>query len=298
MNLLVILNSKHRLSNDVNTFLDQIEADDALQVTLKKTRRKKHARKLVKKHGAEKDAVIGIGGDGTFHELVNGIKKAGYQTPIGFVPNGTGNDFARMFQPLEASAFIDRIKQEKYSNIDLGYLQSKRKERYFINIAGVGLDGKVIQLVERSAEKGRSGRLSYANAILRAFFTFRKPHLHIQGDDFEYRGPVMLLAMCNGRVFGDGLIIGPQASLTSGKMNITLLGKVTLLDYLLNLGKLKKGKVISHKQVFYHRTTNLRVNRISGEVPGEADGEVLKMKSFNMRVLPKELTVVNEIIEK
>lgn len=295
MQVLVILNSKHRLSNDVNALIDGLTADETIDLTLKKTRRKKHAKKLAKKHGEEQDVVIGIGGDGTFHELVNGIKKAGYQTPIGFVPNGTGNDFVRMFEPVEPSSFVDRIKQEKYTNIDLGYLQSKRKERYFINIAGVGLDGKVIQLVERSAQKGRSGRLSYANAILRAFFTFRKPHLHIQGDDFEYRGPVMLLAMCNGRVFGDGLIIGPQASLTSGMMNITLLGKITLVDYLLNLGKLKKGKVINHKQVFYHETTRLRVNRISGEVPGEADGEVLKMKSFNMRVLQNGLTVVNEL---
>jgi YegS/Rv2252/BmrU family lipid kinase len=295
MQVLVILNSKHRLSNDVNALLDGLTADEAIDLTLKKTRRKKHAKKLAKKHGEEQDVVIGIGGDGTFHELVNGIKKAGYQTPIGFVPNGTGNDFVRMFEPFESSTFIDRIQQKEYTNIDLGYLQSKRKERYFINIAGVGLDGKVIQLVERSAQKGRSGRLSYANAILRAFFTFRKPYLHIQGDDFEYRGPVMLLAMCSGRVFGDGLIIGPQASLTSGKMNITLLGKITLVDYLLNLGKLKKGKVINHKQVFYHETTTLRVNRISGEVPGEADGEVLKMKSFSMRVLPEGLTVVNEL---
>lgn len=295
MQVLVILNSKHRLSNEVNALLDGLTADETIDLTLKKTRRKKHAKKLAKKHGEEQDVVIGIGGDGTFHELVNGIKKAGYQTPIGFVPNGTGNDFVRMFEPVEPSSFVYRIKQEKYTNIDLGYLKSKRKERYFINIAGVGLDGKVIQLVERSVEKGRSGRLSYANAILRAFFTFRKPHLHIQGDDFEYRGPAMLLAMCNGRVFGDGLIVGPQANLTSGKMNITLLGKITLVDYLLNLGKLKKGKLINHKQVFYHETTNLRVNRISGEVPGEADGEVLKMKSFSMRLLPEGLTVVNEL---
>lgn len=295
MNILVILNSKHRLSKDVNTFLDRIEADDALQVTLKKTRRKKHAKKLAKKHGAEKDAVIGIGGDGTFHEMVNGIMKQGHLTNLGFIPNGTGNDYVKMYQAFRPDDFIERLKSGVYNEVDLGHLMRKKKERYFINIAGVGLDGKVIELVERSAQRGRSGRLSYANAILRAFFTFRKPELHVVGDDFVYRGPVMLLAMCNGRVFGDGLIIGPQASLTSGKMNITLLGKVTLLDYLLNLGKLKKGRVINHKQVFYYETSSLRVDRISGDVPGEADGEVLKMSSFQLEVLPGAMRVINPL---
>ncbi len=293
MNILVILNSKHRLSKDVKTFLDQIEADDALQVTLKKTRRKKHAKKLARKHGAEKDAVIGIGGDGTFHEMVNGIMMEGHLTNLGFIPNGTGNDYVKMYIAFSPDDFIERLRSGVYTEVDMGHLKRKKKERYFINIAGVGLDGKVIQLLERSAERGRSGRLSYANAILRAFFTFRKPHLHIQGDDFEYRGPVMLLAMCNGRVFGDGLIIGPQASLTSGKMNITLLGKVTLLDYLLNLGKLKKGRIINHKQVFYYETSSLRVDRISGDVPGEADGEVLKLSSLQLEVLPGAMRVIN-----
>lgn len=295
MQVLVILNSKHRLSKDVKTFLDQIEADDALQVTLKKTRRKKHAKKLAKKHGAEKDAVIGIGGDGTFHEMVNGIMKEGHLTNLGFIPNGTGNDYVKMYKAFSPDDFVERLRSGVYIEVDLGHLKRKKKERYFINIAGVGLDGKVIQLVERSAEKGRSGRLSYANAILRAFFTFRKPHLHVQGDDFEYRGPVMLLAMCNGRVFGDGLIIGPQASLTSGKMNITLLGKITLLDYLLNMKKLKRGEVINHKQVFYYETSSLRVDRISSEVPGEADGEVLKMSSFQLEVLPGAMRVINPL---
>ena len=106
----------------------------------------------------------------------------------------------------------------------------------------------------------------------------------------------MLLAMCNGRVFGDGLIIGPQASLTSGNMNITLLGKITLLDYLLNMKKLKRGEVIKHKQVFYYETSSLRVDRISGEVPGEADGEVLKMASFQMEVLPGAMRVINPLV--
>ena len=296
MQVLVILNSKHSLSKDVKTFLDQIEADDALQVTLKKTRRKKHAKKLARKHGAEKDAVIGIGGDGTFHEMVNGIMMEGHLTNLGFIPNGTGNDYVKMYKAFSPDDFIERLRSGVYTEVDLGHLKRKKKERYFINIAGVGVDGKVIQLVERSAERGRSGRLSYANALLRAFFTFRKPHLHIQGDDFEYRGPVMLLAMCNGRVFGDGLIIGPQASLTSGNMNITLLGKITLLDYLLNMKKLKRGEVIKHKQVFYYETSSLRVDRISGEVPGEADGEVLKMASFQMEVLPGAMRVINPLV--
>lgn len=297
MQLLIIVNSKHKLDSKVVELIDGLRNDSDLNCILKVTKRKKHAKKLSAKHAGEKDVVIAVGGDGTFHEVVNGLCKEGHHCALGLVANGTGNDLVRMFRPLDTQRFIDRVKTAEFTNVDLGFLADGESERYFINISGLGLDGRVIELVEASAARGKESRLSYARAIIHAFLSYKKPILRLTGDDFCYEGPVMMVTMCNGRVFGDGLVIAPQASLTDGKLNVTILGKIKLIDYLINLGKLKKGTIIRHKQVFYHETTKLKVELLSGTITGESDGEVLSMTNLEAQLLPNRLKLVNELLD-
>ncbi len=84
-----------------------------------------------------------------------------------------------------------------------------------------------------------------------------------------------MVAICNGTIFGDGLIINPFAKIDDGKLNITLLGKVKLLDYIKNLNNLKSGKVINHPEAKYLETEKIEIKVIKGKVSSELDGEFL-----------------------
>jgi len=296
MDILIIINSRHKLDRTVALLLGKINQNESFQVITQYTEFKRHPEEIIAKFSQKIEVILVVGGDGTFHEVANAYFKNNCQASIGFIPNGTGNDLIRMFRPIDADRFIERIKARVTNKMDVGFLQGETEERYFLNIAGIGLDGKVIAIMEES-DTDKETRLSYAKAILKAFFTFKKPVLSIKGDDFSYSGSMMMVAMCNGRVFGNGLTISPSASITDGVIHITLLGKVSLMDYILNLGKLKKGRSIQHKEVHYHETKSLEVKCISGEVYGEADGEYLEMKSLRMKIIPASLPVINEMEE-
>lgn len=293
MNVLVIINGKHKIQERAERFLEELKSEKALDLHIEETKRSGDVEAIIYRHKElAPEVIVGVGGDGTFHEILNARNRFEMKAALGFIPNGTGNDFVKMFHAIEPAEFVERLLNRTYDKIDIGHIRSNEIERFFLNISGIGLDGKVIELMEASGND-QENRLSYARAIIKAFLSFRKPTLRIKGKDFEYQGPVMMVAMCNGRVFGNGLIISPDAQLDSGMMNITLLGKVSLLDYVLNVSRLRRGQKIKHKQVYYYTSNHLEIELISGELSGEADGEILHVQSLEMRVLPAYLNVVN-----
>ncbi len=293
MNVLVIINGKHNVQQHAACILEYLKSEQLLDIHLETTEKSGDVERIISRYRqVAPEVILGVGGDGTFHEILNARNKLEMTAALGFIPNGTGNDFVKMFHAIDPREFVKRILNRTFDKIDMGYIKSNEVERFFLNISGIGLDGKVIELMEAPGQD-RGKRLSYARAIIRAFLTFRKPTLKIRGRGFEYHGPVMMVAMCNGRVFGNGLIISPDARLDSGDINITLLGEVSLLDYVLNVKKLRKGKKLKHKQVFYYTSDFLEIELISGKISGEADGEILNVESMEMRVLPASLEVVN-----
>lgn len=296
MEILIVINSRHQLHPSIADFLERLSNDSEFKLIIERTGYKGHTIDIIANFNRNIGLILLIGGDGTFNEGVNGYMKGGHTAPLGLVPNGTGNDFIRMFKPFVANEFIEQIKSRRYVKVDLGLLKSDLEERYFVNIAGVGIDGKVIEIMDRSIE-GKESRLTYAKAILKAFLSYRRPTLRISGDDFNFEGETLMVAMCNGRVFGNGLVISPYASLVDSRINITLLGKVSLFDYIRNMGKLKKGKAIQHKEVHYYSTSTLNIAREQGELYSEIDGEHFRGNNLIMSIIPGAIPLINELIE-
>lgn len=241
------------------------------------------------------DLIVGIGGDGTFHEIVNGMVLSGNKNVIlSLIPNGTGNDFCKAQQiKFSKDSFIKSIENPIVSRYDVCQLNTSENITYFINIADIGFGGYTAFLLNQQRSSGFGGGISYTIAILRSFFTFRKPKIELTLDGkLYYSGPIMMVAFCNSSTFGNGLIIHPDASPKDGHLKITLLGDVGFWDYLMNYNNLKKGNRIKHHNVEYLQCQNASIRKISGRTPIEADGEIIKESDIYLEIIPQYLHVL------
>jgi YegS/Rv2252/BmrU family lipid kinase len=272
-----IINGTRKLTPEVIAVLATCENDIDFQIHQFVTTIPKEGIDFAYNCAEEKfDFIVAVGGDGTVNEVVNGMMMSDSSASIlAVIPNGTGNDFYRSTKMIfDQSKFIAAIKNRNIAPIDIAKVETPNRKVYFVNIADVGFGGKVVEILEKQ-RRFIGGKGSYAIAILRAFISYKRPILSIRTDDFNYQGSVLMVAICNGTIFGDGLTINPFAKIDDGKLNITLLGKVKLLDYIRNLKNLKSGKVINHPEAKYLETEKIEIKVSKGKVSSELDGEFL-----------------------
>jgi diacylglycerol kinase (ATP) len=101
-----------------------------------------------------------------------------------------------------------------------------------------------------------------------------------------------MVAFCNGDMFGDGLYIHPGAKVNDGVLNITLLKKIGLLDYVRNLKNLKTGKRINHPEAFYFCDNEISMKVTKGKAVAETDGEHLPTAEIKVSIVPSALRVL------
>jgi YegS/Rv2252/BmrU family lipid kinase len=260
------------------------------------TERKKHAIDL-SRQAAENgcDFLIAVGGDGTLHEVVNGLLQSNLAPDkypaVGLLPCGSANDFARTAHISSSiEALGDLIQTNTPQKIDLGQvvLENTGETRYFINIAGAGLGGEVVLKMEQS-QGGLGPGIDYFRHILTGFLRYdKKKGVRCTGNCWEWHGPLLQLAVANGRCFGHALCVAPDARLADGLFLVAIFGDLSLWDYLKNLGKLKKGVKIPHPKVTYHNAQHVWLH---SEDPChiEADGEYIGLAPASLRVLPEAI---------
>jgi YegS/Rv2252/BmrU family lipid kinase len=273
-----IINGSKKLKVQVQDILSQCNEHPEIESIQYFTKRAKEAIEISKSCTNQSfDVIVSAGGDGTMNEVLNGILDSNNEIKpvLAILPNGTGNDFIKSAKMKANTAdFIESILENRTKKIDIGKIESKERTHYFLNISDTGFGGKVIEILDKQRIYF-VGKMSYSIAILRGFVGFRKPILSIVTDDYQFQGEVLMIAICNGGVFGNGLIINPYAKMDDGTLNITLLGKVSLFDYIKNLRNLKKGLPIQHPEVHYLETKSIEIKLIKGKAFSEMDGEHL-----------------------
>jgi diacylglycerol kinase (ATP) len=276
MRLSFIINSTRKLSKFASDVMALVEASDELDGKYLYTTHAKHAIDLAYQETSEADLIVAVGGDGTCYEVINGITK--HQAPkikFAVIPTGSGNDFSGLLSPKTPQEFIAKILSKSFKFIDIGKVELASQKTSFLNVADIGFGAKVVELLNRQRQRGLGGKASYAIAILRTFFLHKKAFIEIQSADFEFKGKFLMVAFCNGSTFGHGLVINPQAKVNSGKLHLTIIGDVSIITYLLNLNRLKKGIPINHPKVHYFDTekASIKINGVKQWVEG--DGELL-----------------------
>lgn len=252
------------------------------------------AKRITEEHIDNASHIIGVGGDGILNEIINGLSFDGLVPlpVVGIVPNGTGNDFYRSARYTNSSHYLEVIKNNLFDLIDVGLVTADGQKRYFLNISDIGFGGSAVLELNRF-HGFLGGKFAYGLSILYTFLSYKKPVVTIKSGDFIYHGPLLMAAFCNGSIFGNGLHIHPKASINDGRLKLTLLGKVSLWDYIKNVLKVKNGKKIIHPEAHYLSIENeAELVSHDGVIFAEADGESFSGQNFQIKLMPNSVKII------
>ena len=244
----------------------------------------------------DSDYLVAVGGDGTLHEVLNGCLQHGLARQalpaLGLIAHGTANDYARTLGLHgDMAELIELLKLGNCRRVDAGRIRyrdaaGKQAQRYFLNAADIGIGAAVVSNMK--ATPGVLGRyLRYPVAIARTFLTYQPKVLTVRSDTgLCWRGSTLALVAANGRYFGSGLCITPQARIDDGELSVTLVGDASTADFLRHLGALRRGELIRHSAVQYHRARQLDIEHHDEAAAVEADGEPLGTTPVTMDTVP------------
>ena len=292
----VVNNKNNRLAKVLPAIESYCEASDLGTVQFKYTKQKKHAIVLAREAvEAGCDHLIAVGGDGTLHEVVNGVLQrsvSAEENPvIGLLPYGSANDFARTAGITKSVVeLVGYIRSGSHQKIDLGkiVLQQSGETRYFINIAGAGMGPEVAKRMEDSSSVFGSS-FNYFKQIIKGFLSYRKKEVSCRTDTWHWQGKLLQMAVANGRCFGNAIFVAPDAKIDDGLFQVSIFGNLSIWDYLKNLGKLKKGRKIQLPEVHYHDAKEVILE--STESCGiEADGEYVGLVPASITLLPEAIS--------
>jgi diacylglycerol kinase (ATP) len=226
--------------------------------------------------------IVSVGGDGTANEVVNGFFTAEgpvrEDAAVGFISMGTGGDLIKTLGiPKEPAEAVRHLNQSSHRPVDVGkvsYVNHDGEDatRFFINIAGLGLDGDTVARVNRTS-KALGGFISFLWGTVVSLLLYRNQRMAISVDGKQICDePVTLVVIGNGRWFGGGMCIAPQAEMADGLLDVVILHNLSKCALLANLPKVYKGTHLDHPKI-----TSLRGRKVSVHSPGTAlldlDGE-------------------------
>jgi len=241
-----------------------------------------HAEVLAKKAlQASADLILVVGGDGTVHEVANGILGGEIQPPpIGVVPVGTGNDFYRMLGvSRNLSKVLDGLLNGTVQAFDVGRVRYGEESSYFINLLGVGVDVEV--LLKRENFPRLKGLPQYLAALVSALMNFRpfsvRVFLGATGECEEsvtIEDRTILLAVTVGPSVGGGFLLNPEASPYDGFLDLFFVRALGILKLARYIPKVIRGTHQGVPELLQRRIMTATVQR-SDEEPFffEMDGE-------------------------
>ena len=214
------------------------------------------------------DYIIAAGGDGTLNQVLNGVLRNHQNKKIlpalGVVPLGTGNDFARMCGlKADARQISNLLTRNNPHATDMGMINchdehGKMVTQYFINVCSMGMGPEVVKRLLKS-ERSLGPTLTYLKAIASTFFTHQPQDLVVQTQNWKWRGKTRVLAIANGKSFGNSMYIAPDGLPDDGVFSTFLAGELPLLKFLLYLQMIKGKKKIKDSKIIYDTCTSIYI---------------------------------------
>lgn len=247
------------------------------------------AERLAQQGAAEGFApVIAVGGDGTIQEVVNGLMRSPSPPPLGIVAAGGGNDAVRTLKlPRDPRDAVRLAWSEQAGAIDLGMCN----DRYFLNVAGVGLDTQVAVAVNASHGRLSRSKAGYVVQALRELRRYQNPSFSIRLDDsdaIETKG--ILIAVANLRFFAGGMKVAPEADPDDGLLDVCIGGDLSRLEALALFPAIFAGRHGRHRKVTFHRVRSVTIES-PDPLDVQLDGEILETLPATFRIVPKALRI-------
>lgn len=274
-------------------------------VDARATERPGHAIEIAREAAREgRPLVIAVGGDGTLHEVANGVLDAGCDTALGYVGQGTGGDFRRTLGvEHRLDRYVDALARGSERRLDAGKVTFHSRNgsacsRWFVNVLSVGVGGLVDQHVARTT-RAFGGTAAYFWAGLRAIASCQRARLTCtrtldgRRDVLEFEA--YLVAICNGRFFGSGMHVAPMADVQDGRLEVIAMDAPSKMAFAAFSRTIYRGAHLSAPGV-----KHFACDRISIDLVGErarevflldVDGEPLGAPPLEVEIVPGALRV-------
>lgn len=259
-----------------------------------------HAKQLAKQAAVDGyDIVVAVGGDGTAHEVINGLMEIdkSKRPKFGIVPLGSGNDYAaNLGLPADPIEALEAILSGQAKPFDVGAVVDEHgRKEYWNNTVNIGFGG-LVTIFSHSVPFLR-GFLMYLVAVIRVIlFKYQILDVKVKADEVEWDGKTLMIALNNGPREGGGFITGPNAEMNDGHFNYAIMDKVSRLMMLRLIPEFMNGTQEKFPQVHpgtFHKMT------INSEQPLylHLDGEVFAgfandVHQLKFEIIPDGIDVV------
>ena len=296
MNFLIIINPNSGKKKSVSVFKNILKPSlelNSINYKTKTTTYSGHSEQIIESINLLNfNAILVLGGDGTMHEVINGLLKRedGINLPIGNIPTGSGNSLLYDLGKFDIKDTINIILKNKIRKIDILELSTLNKKIYSMNLIGWGM-GNDIGL---RAEKMRwLGPMRYNVASLIEILKYKGRQATITIDNIKYDDSYALITICNTIHVGKGMKMAPNASLNDKKMDIIMIrDNFSKFELLKLFPQLFSGNHIKNKKVTYIQAETFSLKSLKNDVLN-IDGEIKGETPINIKVIPECIKLLN-----
>ncbi len=292
-----------KFRNDIDRILGR---ETEIKLTVRKGEGTTFATAAIKNRAS---TIIAIGGDGTANEILNGFFKfrSNKATPVNlnsvmaFIPSGTRNVLAKSAGlPKGFIQNLEAIRRKKPRTLDvilarvLKQPENKFFSRVFLNAAEIGLGAHIIDRSRKIREVVNSRALSTLATVMATVPTYRSNECEVSfdGGSWTLLSPVTLCAVSNGPYLGGNFKMAPRASMSDGRLDLTVIKDSGSLKLLRQLYNMKTGKFANDKNVIYEQAKKVAIRSKDREVKVTVDGETIGSLPATFEVIPKTLKFI------
>jgi diacylglycerol kinase (ATP) len=241
-------------------------------------------------------SLVVVGGDGTVHEVVDGVVGAGVgdRVELGMIPLGTGRDFARSLRiPRRFEDAVEVARAGRLRTVDVGRATyagpAGEACAHFANFAGAGISGGIAARANRTT-KALGGKVSFLWATVAVFSRWQPSEMTITIDGVERQARLLEALAMNGDYTAGGMWVAPEASLEDGSFDVVLIGDFSKAEFATTFPKIYRGRHVTHAKVEIVRARELRVDAAE-PLPIVLDGEQPGTTPVRFEVLPAAVRV-------
>ena len=255
------------------------------------TERAGHATEIAREYVGS--VLYAVGGDGTANEVLCGT--VGSDNTLCVIPQGSGNDFVRTLYAKvkgkhDPKKILNKLKDFCQRKIDCG----RANQSFFMNIASVGFDAEVVRNSERYKNNPLLRRFSYILSMFYTIFHYHGTDLEGEIDGVPFRQKSLLFCIANGKYYGGGIKIAPEAVIDDGKLDAYLIESVPAWVFLSVMPLLAVGKHTGLRFVKHVRAEKIVIR--GKDLTLNLDGELSPAQEAIFEVLPGGLKILSPTV--
>jgi YegS/Rv2252/BmrU family lipid kinase len=248
------------------------------------------------------ERVIALGGDGTNFSILNTlVKHPELDLEYGTIPMGTGRDWARSLgiplDPFRAAEWLGHVQPVRCDMGKVEYVDVRTSptptSRIFLNVASTGITRDVIARVNRAKRRTAT---CFLTSSIKSLLKYKPQRIIVECDGkLFFEGESYMLAVANGRSFGRGMWIAPDAMLNDGLFDVVIVEAMPRFKAIASMRKLYSGKHMKMKEVHAIRASTVTIRSDEGPIDLDLDGEEAIGEEVRFTLMPKAQKVLLDL---